>query len=121
MGRTSTRLGVLQIQTKRLVPGTSAADVIVSYPVIGDDAILDLGGYVYVSTSTTLTVSAAWTDPDGGSDSYSWYSAEAVTKGGKSLATQTVLAKAGTTATISVTSSVPSAVHASGFGREAIL
>jgi hypothetical protein len=117
VARIDTRFAVVQQVTSRLRIGTTAAVTALAIQALGDHQLADVAGVAMVSTSTNLTTTLNWTDPDGGAQTFSWYTAAARTKGPAQLAQQQILIQAGTTATVEVTTTVSGAVRSSLYGR----
>jgi hypothetical protein len=95
-----------------LVPTTSTA--LLTVPVVGRNRILTIRPYLSVVTNAAnVTLSAAWTDPDFGADTYTWFSAQNLSPGTYPVVALTVLGQVGTTLILTAQASLANTVRLS--------
>jgi hypothetical protein len=90
-------------RVKRYLLTTTGATNVLVVPVVGDNLLLEVSGYLRITgAATNVTASVSWTDPDGGADSMTWINAQTLGVGGYNLAPVPLLAAAGSTVTVTV-------------------
>jgi hypothetical protein len=110
MAASIVQIPVWSLARARRVSVPTSLTSILTVPVVGDNLLVYVGGFLRVlNVSTTVTVQVSWTDPDGGADSIAWYTSQTLSPGGYSLAVLPIAAAQGSTVQIQAQSSVSGA------------
>lgn len=113
------RTPLIVARAKRILLSTVGATQILQYTA-RKTMLLKVQPYVVIKVAgTVLTLAVAWTDPDAGADTFNWYNAINVPVGISLQQEVLLLAKGGTTVTITGTAGTINQATLSAFIEEA--